>query len=149
MILWVFGNSDSLMNFLVAVKISWWRYQLKSPLIERLFLEITISSCISLNVVLFFSQLSFQFLLNLSQWHSLPVSRCNLLCRLLFKSFCELLVDWYTFQFQFSFLACSKILFAMSSLKMNILSSLSVHFIVFILLEKFSSSQFNLSFSRL
>ena len=102
MILWVLGTLFHLSLFLFTVEISWWRYQFKSPPMARLFLEIMIiSSFLSLNVVLaVFSQLSQEFHVNPWEWHLLPVSRCNLTCRLFFKSFCELFVDWYTFQFQ-------------------------------------------------
>ena len=129
-----FGNSDSFMPFLVAVEISWWGCQFKSHPIERLFLKIIISSCISLNVVLaVFSQLSFQFHVNLSQWHSLPVSRCNLRCELIFKAFWVLFVDWYTFQFQFFLLRLFKDIVILNYclnvfLKMNLLSCLSSPF---------------------
>ena len=136
-----FGNSDSFVHFFVTVEISWWRYQFKSPPIARLFLEIIISSCISLNVVFaVFSQLSFQFHVNLWEWHSLPVSRCNLACGLFFKIFCLLFVDWYTFQFQccpswllqrYCYCHLWKWMFSFVYL---------LHFIVFILLGKFSSS---------
>ena len=116
-----------------------------------LFLEIIISSCISLNVVLaVFSQLSFQFHVNLSEWHSLPVSRCNLRCELIFKAFWVLFVDWYTFQFQFFLLRLFKDIVILNYC-LNVIfedesSLLSLFFILYLSFFWGSSHQVNLIF---
>ena len=140
-----FGNSDSFVHFLVAVEIFWWRYQFKSPPIADSFWKSQFHFVFLWMLFLLYfhnyhknfmwiCENSTNFLSPDVIWHvdysSNPSANC-------------LLTDILS-NFNFSFLACSKISLFSTIVWMYfwrwIFSLVSVHFIVFILLGKFSSS---------